>query len=132
MKTLSDVLKQVLLVKLRYGLITAGEVVELLQTERIEKDTPGYHMYATSPGIYAWCRAMAALESTYGELAVEDRDAAMEEVQCDMETHLGTIQYCLESYEEILEAERENWKSDQILLEQLVQRRLVASLATKV
>jgi hypothetical protein len=131
-KSQVEALSKSLCVRPRYGLIKAGEVIELLRTEIVERDTPGYHEYATPPGLHAWCQELSVLESTYEELAAEDRDAAVEEVQYDMEMHLGTIQYCLDSYEELLDAERENLKGDQILLEQAVWHRLAASLASRV
>lgn len=126
-----DKLKDLIRVRPRHGLIKVSHVIDLIQAEITERDTPGQHEYATSPGLYKWCGNMEECIAEYDRLENEDQELALADVYEEMQMHVGTIDYCLEALEELQLEERENERENESIVQRMLQQRLAASLSSK-
>lgn len=126
-----DKLRRALLTRPRYGLAMVSEATDLIRSQITERDTPGYNEYATAPGILAWCASLRSFASEYEDLEEEDRQASFGELQEDTELHLATVDYCLEAFHEIVAEERERERESSLVVQQILQQRMAASLASR-
>ena len=110
----------------------AAQVVELLQSQLTERDSPGFSELAVSPGLYKWCQEMDVCFSDFHDLEQEEQELSLAAVQEEMELHISTLDYCLERFDELLDEERENEREERVVLERIVQQRLAASQASRV
>ena len=65
------------------------------------------------------------------DMSRDDWLESLEELEFDMQDHLQVVQYCCDQFEEFLEEEYENERENKHRVEQLLQRRLAASLASR-
>ena len=68
-----DNLNRALLIVPRYGLANASRVVDLVKSEITERDTPGFHELAKSPGLLAWCADIDHMTAEFQSMSCEER-----------------------------------------------------------
>ena len=66
-----------------------------------------------------------------GSMSDDERVGFINVMQYDMQDHLSIVEYCLGRPEKLLHDERESERESNIVLEQVVQRRLAASLSSR-
>ena len=120
-------LRKALLVRPCVGLPSVAKVVDLLQSELLDKQ--GCSQYSCANGPCEWVVHMTGLLNKWTELDDAERSEVLEEEATDMEDHCFSLEFLLESLHDILEEELSNKAEAKEQIDSLLQSRLQASLA---
>jgi hypothetical protein len=111
------------------GLITAPRVVDLIQSEVLDRH--GHSEYLRSDGLCEWAQKLGTLLEGWCDIAEGDRAEKLEDVAVEMEDHAAMMGYCLESLQELVEEEDQNQEQNRCAIATLMRHRLSASLASR-
>lgn len=113
------------------GMVAARKALDFIDDEVVKRDSPGHHIYATSPGIFAWLASLRSLILEFPGLDDEEQESALDDVSQDMELHACTAAYCIDTVQEAFEEESENQVDIAKQVEHAIQQRLAFSLASR-
>lgn len=125
-----DELKKAMLVKPRYGLLSALELIRELESELTNR--ADHSEYCRGPGPLEWA---LALQQTVGDFSSFDEDEQADTLrECgeDMEMQVSVLEYCLEILDDRMQTDVEERRAEDIHLQRELNRRLAASLVSKV
>ena len=88
--------------------------------------------YRVSPGFSAWQAELVALATNPALMDEDSLQECFEEIEQDMEDQLQIMSYVSEQFEEFLAEERANESGGNARMEQMLQQKCAASLASRI
>ena len=89
-----------------FGPVAAGDVRELLDMQLLDRRNA--NEFVVGPGPFEWGDSLKITIANWSTSSLEDRENALEDATFEQETYRGTLDYCLETFEDHMTAESQH------------------------